>query len=207
MILSGNKIAAEVAAGNISITPFDPSQVNPASYDILLGDQVAVYKGTCYIPHFGGPHRPRNEEDGTGLLPWKTNEDIFDSKEPLEVERWTIPEKGWVLKPGIGYLMHTVERVMTEKYVPIIDGKSSIGRIFVKIHETAGYGDPGFDGQLTLEVTSQFPIRVYPGMKFGQLRFHHVDGEITSYAKRGSYTGEAADGPVPSKAWKSAFKK
>jgi dCTP deaminase len=105
------------------------------------------------------------------------------------------------LEPNVGYLMHTIERVHTKKYVPVLDGKSSIGRLFMKVHETAGYGDAGFDGQYTLEVTVVHPLRVYPGMRIAQMRFHTILGEVQKlYA--GNYTGEAAKGPVPSRAWR-----
>lgn len=91
--------------------------------------------------------------------------------------------------------------------MPVLDGKSSIGRLGVQVHVTAGYGDPGFDGQYTLEVTSVYPVRVYPGMRFCQMRFHTRDlGDQTVlkgpllYA--GSYEGETSRGPVPSMIWR-----
>lgn len=100
--------------------------------------------------------------------------------------------------------MHTAETIWTDKFVPIIDGKSSIGRLFISIHQTAGFGDVGFDGQYTLEVTSHFPVRVYAGMRFCQIRFHGIQGHITQY--EGNYQGKSAKGPVGSKAHISAFK-
>ena len=102
--------------------------------------------------------------------------------------------------------MHTVERIRTDFYNPVLDGKSSIGRLFVKVHETAGYGDPGFNGQYTLEVTtSMFPVRLYPGMRICQIRFHTLEGALASYEETGHYKGEAAQGAVGSKVHESAF--
>ena len=103
-----------------------------------------------------------------------------------------------MLMPGVGYLMHTAERVCTNKYVPVLDGKSSLGRLFVMVHVTAGYGDAGFDGQYTLEVLVHFPVIVYPGMRFCQMRFMEIKGDPVSYQRTGHYVGDKALGPVGS---------
>ena len=107
---------------------------------------------------------------------------------------------GVVLRPGNGYLLHTHERVHTNKYVPVLDGKSSVARLFVGIHVTAGFGDPGYNGQWTLEVTTVYPVRLYAGMRIAQMRFHTIVGETKLY--QGNYCGEASTGAVPSRAWK-----
>lgn len=217
MILSGEEITKQVSIGTIEIVPFYSKRVNPASVDLTLGDQVAVYdrfttkslddKGPYdgwdlarYVPSL----RP-SEMDLDGVPHGKNYG--HDTKTELVVRRYKIdPELGWVLNPGVGYLMHTAERVSTNKYVPILDGKSSIGRLFIQVHVTAGFGDPGFSGQYTLEVTSEFPVRVYPGMRICQMRFHVMEGDVVSYQKSGSYTGKLASGPVASMAHKSAFR-
>jgi dCTP deaminase len=124
----------------------------------------------------------------------------LDAKEDNPTELRELPEEGFVLLPGIGYLLHTEERVRTDRYVPIIDGKSSIGRLFVTVHVTAGFGDPGFDGQYTLETTVTHPVKVYPGMRITQMRFHTIAGEVGLY--EGNYTGEGAKGPVASRSFK-----
>jgi dCTP deaminase len=112
-------------------------------------------------------------------------------------------EHGFHIEPGRLYLMHTRERICTRKYVPIIDGKSSIGRLGVLVHVTAGYGDPGFDGQYTLEVTSiAHTVVLYPGMRIAQMRFHAIQGDVADYQERGSYTGADAVGPVRSASWR-----
>jgi len=92
--------------------------------------------------------------------------------------------------------------------VPVIDGKSSIGRLFIAMHITAGYGDTGFNGQYTLEVTAVHPVIVYPGMRFCQMRFHTTVGEVLDYANCDShYTGANAMGPVASQAYKQFLPK
>lgn len=190
-ILSDEEIERAMSRGEILINPYEKKQLNPVSYDLTLGDEVAVYKDWV---HTITPDR----EDGRFFLPMAK---VSDAKEPLAVEKFKIdPEKGWVLNPGIGYLMNTRERIHTKKFVPIVDGKSSVGRLFILVHFTAGFGDPGFDGQYTLEVSSLHPIRVYPGMRIGQIRFHTIEGEVQN-PYNGNYTGERAVGPVPSRAW------
>lgn len=200
MILSGEEIANEIGRGNITVRPFTSKRLNPASLDLTLGTLVKVYdRFTVNSVPWQDPH------DGKYVVPF--NSHPHDSKQPLPTKSYTIdPEVGWVLNPGVSYLMHTAESVYTEKYVPILDGKSSIARLFIQVHMTAGFGDPGFDGQYTLEVTSQFPVRVYPGMGICQIRFHRIEGKVTSYQKTGNYRGGLAEGPIESQAHISAFK-
>ena len=171
MILSDLAIKRAIADGDITISPFNPDQLNPVSYDLLLGDEVLA----CDFDSF-----------------------IDDVREGQLTRRLKIdPVLGIVLRPGVGYLMHTRERTATYKYVPIIDGKSSIGRRFVIVHATAGYGDPGFDGQWTLEVMSLCnPIRLYAGMRIAQIRFETIAGEVER-TYNGNYQG--SEGPVPSR--------
>lgn len=208
MILSGNEIRRQVKNGRIEISPFTPDHVNdevvtpefvnPASVDLTLGDEIGVYADWVEVPFQAGKSAPNFVEDGRFFRPLDR---VFDIKEKPNLLKYKIdPKKGWVLRPGIGYLAHTVERVTTDIFVPILDGKSSIGRLFVKIHETAGFGDPHFNGQYTLEVTAMHPIRIYPGMRFCQIRFHVIEGDVTPY--EGNYTGDDARGPVASKAWR-----
>lgn len=230
MILTGNAIRQYIQAGIITIDPSENLHFNPASVDLTLGTEVAVYSDFTFTdvadewyrlersaihqdhveaglgglktghPGFGvGPY------DGRGLSPngvaaSGSTGSALDVKQPPRLRKWQMdPEVGWIIQPGVGYLMHTAERVHTEEFVPVLDGKSSIGRLFIKVHETAGFGDPGFNGQYTLEVTSLFPVRVYPGMRFCQMRFHKFEGRITSYQELGRYRGEEAQGAVGSR--------
>jgi len=201
-ILTDQRIREAVQNGSIEIDPFRPEHVNPTSYDLTLGDEVAVYAGWVCGGEFPAGNRPEGcIEDGARL---GDTTRILDVRDELPVRRFKIdPEAGWVLRPGIGYLMHTAERVHTKSYVPILDGKSSIGRLFIQVHATAGFGDPGFNGQFTLEVLVQHPVRVYPGMRICQIRFQEYAGEVLRpYDVTGHYTGEAARGAIPSQAWR-----
>jgi dCTP deaminase len=198
-ILTGREIAKQRSEGRINIDPWDDDRINPASYDLSLGGEVKVYKNAVF---------PETSPDLNNLTPrWCVTsflkQSALDAAKDNEVHSFQLNEgDGFLIFPGIGYLMHTRERVFTEHYVPIIDGKSSIGRLFVKVHETAGYGDPGFDGQYTLEVTTMQPIHLYVGMRICQVRFHTVVGEVASYQDhKSNYTGTSALGAVASRAW------
>ncbi len=176
MILSDTEIQRAISSGVIEIDPFVPEHVNPVSVDLTLGDEVLFYVG------------------------------VLDVRKKPKTRELRIPPGGIMLQPGTGYLMHTVERVHTRKYVPVLDGKSFIGRLFMSVHETAGFGDPGFDGQYTLEVTVTHPLRVYAGMRIAQMRFHTIMGDVEKpYA--GNYVGEGSRGPVASRAYRQFLPK
>lgn len=186
-ILSGLAIESEYYRGEIEIEPFDREQINPASYDLRLGSRVLVYEraihGTNYVSN-SPPSLDSARENPTEEFLFTRSLDLY---------------------PGRLYLMHTIERVCTRTLVPIVDGKSSIGRLGVFVHVTAGYGDPGFDGQYTLEVLATYPTRVYAGMRFCQIRFHRLEGEPIDYQVKGNYPREPA--PVASRSWKQFVKK
>lgn len=175
MILTGPEIQKRVEQGSIEISPYRPDQLNPASYDVRLGNEVWTWRENA-----GSPRPIDSREEQVGVVT------TFESL---------------VVHPGRVYLMHTEEVAGAHDLVTVVDGKSSIGRLGVLIHCTAGYGDPGFRGQYTLEVTALGrPVRLYAGMRIAQLRFHTLEGELVGY--QGNYTGEAAMGPQPSRSYK-----
>lgn len=195
-ILGGKEILKAVERGDIVVDPFDPANVNPVSLDLRLGARVSVYDRVVRARLNG-----EKEEDGTLFEPMYGG--CLDMSRPNGVVSFDITPRGWMLRPGVLYLMHTLERVLAKDRVPILDGKSSIGRLGVKIHETAGFGDPGFDGQYTLEVTCVQPVRVYAGTRFCQIRFHDISGEFANYGDhKSNYKGDLAVGPVPSRSWR-----
>ncbi len=181
MILTGPAIRAAYERGDIQIDPYDKDLVNPTSYDLRLGETVRRYAEPNWMP--------------------------LDSAKKNDSELLKIEPKGFIVLPGYLYLMHTVERIHTKRYVSVLDGKSSIARLGLVVHLTAGYGDPGFDGQYTLEVTSiAHPVRIYAGMRFAQIRFHETVGSLEDYQISGHYTQETARGPVASQSFRQ-FKK
>jgi len=186
MILTGPEIKEQINLGNIEIDPYVPEHVNPASIDLTLGEQVVTYDTSLSVMRTANSRYI----------------EFLDAKQECPVQHHHIPTAGFLIFPGELYLMHTVERVRATRFVPIIDGKSSLGRLGVSIHQTAGYGDPGFDGQYTMEVTCVLPVRLYAGMRVAQIRFHAVQGVVEDYKRRGNYVGERATGPVPSQSWR-----
>ncbi len=202
MILSGPTIAGAVHVGKIAIDPYDPGLINPASYDLTLGDELRVYVTS-------GADRSR---EGNVVRSWTElplPPPCLDSKQPNSSYLARLSPEGFRVgssadRPRV-FLMHTRERICTHKYVPVIDGKSSLGRLGLVIHATAGYGDPGFDGQYTLEVVALGEgVILYPGMRIAQVRFHQLEQGAHSYGYEvhGHYVGEASMGPVASRSYK-----
>lgn len=167
MILSGKEITRQVELGVIRIDPFNPAQVNPNSYNLRLADDLFRYRST-----------------------------ELDFKRQEELERVPFDENGALLDPGTLYLGRTVERTATREFVPMIEGRSSVGRLGVFIHVTAGFGDVGFDGFWTLEIACVQPVRIYPGTEICQIFYHAISGEKTFYATDAKYNHN--DGVQPS---------
>ena len=158
MILTGPKIMEEVKKKNITIDPFDEKYLNPNSYDFRLGDCLKTYKNK-----------------------------VLDTSKHNQTVTIEIPCSGFVLKPDTLYLGHTLEKIGSNFYVPIIKGKSSIGRIGLFIYITANLIDIGFCGQFTLMMHAVQPVKIYPNMRIGQVTFWKVEGDIDLY--HGKYQG------------------
>src|SRR6185436_15554262 len=107
---------------------------------------------------------------------------VLDMRKANRVRRISIPPEGLVLSPNQLYLARTVERTKTFNLVPMIEGRSSIGRMGLFVHVTAGFGDVGFCGFWTLEMFAIQPIRIYPGVPICQIFYHQSSGSITEYA-------------------------
>jgi dCTP deaminase len=184
MILSDTAILAAIDRKEIVIDPFDPANLGGNSYDVHLSPHLLVY-----------------QLGSTGL------EGVIDAARETPTTELVIPPVGLVLWPRQLYLASTVEYTETHRHVPYIDGRSSVGRLGMSIHATAGRGDVGFRGHWTLEVTVVHPVRVYAGLRIGQLTYHAVEGEVVnSYATKASSTyGRAprSPKPVPSRLWRS----
>jgi dCTP deaminase len=107
---------------------------------------------------------------------------VLDMAKSNRVRRIIIPPEGLVLGPSQLYLGRTVERTETHQLVPMIEGRSSIGRLGLFVHVTAGFGDVGFCGFWTLEMFAVQPVRIYPGVPICQIFYHEISGPITEYA-------------------------
>lgn len=196
MVLSGPEIAAQLALRFIRIAPFDEKQLNPNSYDVRLADRLLVYTNVVGQGLFG---------EITPVLPeWAANPDYHERALDVRKDNPTtevmIPKEGVILRPGILYLGSTIEVVGSKKHQPCLDGKSSLGRLGLSIHATAGFFDIGFLGQCTLEMTVVHPLRIHAGMRIAQISFTTVLGEIVEYA--GKYQNQ--EGPTPSRSYQDA---
>lgn len=151
MILSGHEILRRLD-GDIQIKPFHETRLNPNSYNLTLHDELMVYE-----------------------------EVVLDMAKANRVRRLAIPEEGLVLSPNQLYLGRTAEWTATRNLVPQIEGRSSVGRLGLFVHVTAGFGDVGFCGYWTLEMFAVQPVRIYPGVPICQIFYHELTGEFTEY--------------------------
>lgn len=178
MILSDKGILSEIEDGNILIEPFRSECLGTNSYDVHLGKYLALYKNR-----------------------------ILDAREHNQIDELIIPEEGFVLHPNTLYLGVTEEYTETHRHVPFLEGKSSVGRLGIDIHATAGKGDVGFCNTWTLEISCSQPVRIYAGMPIGQLIYFGVEGEIENYynKKRNAKYVQRTVKPVESMMWKNKF--
>lgn len=188
-VLSDHSIREALAAGHLKIDPLDEGAIQPASVDLRLGHSFRIFRVTSrpYVD----VHQPM--EDLTELV------ETGDS-EPF------------VIHPGTFCLGATMETItLPDDIVARVDGKSSLGRLGLLVHATAGYVDPGWTGRLTLELSnqSQMPIALYSGMRIAQISFLEmttpVDRPYGSAALGSKYQGQT--GPTPSRISREFFRK
>ena len=178
MILSDKNILKAIKSGEIVIKPFRKKCLGTNSYDVHLGKYLAVYQDR-----------------------------VLDAKKHNKIEEILIPKSGYIIQPGTLYLGVTEEYTETHNSVPFLEGKSSVGRLGIDIHATAGKGDVGFCNSWTLEISCVQPVRVYAGMPIGQLIYFSVDGEIENYynKKANAKYNKKSIKPVESMMWKNKF--
>ncbi|MDW7692713.1 dCTP deaminase [Flammeovirgaceae bacterium SG7u.111] len=178
MILSDKQILEEIKNSKILIEPFDPNSLGTNSYDVHLGKYLATY-----------------------------DNDVLDAKQHNKITTFEIPEEGFVLQPNKLYLGVTKEYTETLAHVPFLEGKSSVGRLGIDIHATAGKGDVGFCNTWTLEISVTQAVRVYYDMPVGQLIYFKVEGDIKNYynIKSSAKYNNRTVKPVESMLWKTKF--
>lgn len=158
MILSDRRILERMADGRILVKPFRRECLGSNSYDVHLGPYLATYTDAA-----------------------------LDARRRSEVREFRIPKDGTLLEPGQLYLGVTEEYTETHDCVPFLEGKSSVGRLGIDIHATAGKGDVGFCNYWTLEISVKLPVRVYAGMPIGQLIYFEVAGPVSApYGRKAS---------------------
>ena len=198
-VLTGPEIHRQVNEGNIVIRPFDPKLLGPNSYDLHLGDKLLVYGG--YV--LGGMTIISKDQHVHVQDP-TTLEKVYaiDSRSPPDaIEAPMLPDGGWLLVPGKLYIGSTVEYTETRGYMPRIDGRSSLGRIGVFCHITAGQGDNGFKGTWTLELAVVEPVILYPGDRLFQILYETLEGDQTFYGETDNSSGRYQDqeNPTPTR--------
>ena len=175
MILTHHDLQKCLASGKIKVDPLIPGSVGTNSIDVHLGK----------------------------WLMWYENHVLDPAKEP-KTHLIEIPENGQLIYPNQLYLAATLEYTETLEHIPVMEGKSSVGRLGLHVHVCAGFGDLGFKGHWTLEMQAVQPIRIYRGMPIGQIAYYVPSSLLEQdYQDRGSYT-EISDKPVASKLWKKA---
>jgi dCTP deaminase len=185
MVLSDRTIRRLLDEGRIGIDPFDEELVQPSSVDVRVDRFFRVFRNSRY-PFID------------------VKEEMEDLTELVETE----DSEPFILHPGEFVLGSTLERItLPDDLVARLEGKSSLGRLGLLIHSTAGFIDPGWDGHVTLELSNvaNLPITIYVGMKIGQLSFV----QLTEPAERpygavgigSKYQGQA--GPTPSRYWRN----
>ena len=152
MILTGKEIRKRLG-DDILIHPYTDDQLNPNSYNLRISNELLIYKA-----------------------------DVLDTKVNNETEIIKIPDEGLILEPGQLYLARTLEYTETRNLVPMIIGRSSIGRLGITVHLTSGFGDIGFCGYWTLQLTCIKKVRIYPNMKICQIFYHEILGEHDDYS-------------------------
>ena len=152
MLLSGQEIKKNLGK-SIIIEPYRASQLNPNSYNLRLADELLVY-----------------------------DSEVLDMKANNPVRHLTIPEGGLLLEPNKLYLGRTLEYTKTDGFVPMLEGRSSVGRLGLFIPITAGFGDVGFAGYWTLEMFCIHPIVIYPDVEICQIYYHTIQGDYDKYA-------------------------
>ncbi len=169
MILTGSEIKKQVLLGRIHIKPFIEKNLNPNSYNFRLGNKLKIYSDA-----------------------------ELDPAKPNAYKEIIIPKTGFILEPNTLYLGHTIEEMGSDYFVPTMQARSSIGRLGLYIYLNSGLGDIGFKRQWTLELHTIHRLRVYPGMKIGQMLFWKPKGKIILYS--GKYKNSR--GPETSQIWK-----
>jgi len=190
LVLSDRTIRSEIKAGRIVIDPFDASLVQPSSVDVRVDSRFRVFHNARY-PYID-VRKPM--EDLTELVEVQGRDDPF------------------ILHPGEFVLGQTLERVtLPNDLVARLEGKSSLGRLGLLIHSTAGFVDSGFSGNLTLELSNvaNLPITIYEGMPIGQISFMRMDGPVEnaygSESTGSKYQGQAE--PTPSRFYENFAKR
>lgn len=187
MLLSDTDIEDFIGSGDITITPYDRSPLQPSSIDVRLGRHFRIFNSHRYT-HID----PAQQQDDLTTL---VELDLFEC---------------FILHPGEFALASTLQTItLSDTIAARLEGKSSLGRLGLMTHSTAGFIDPGFSGQITLELSnvSNLPIKLYPGMRIGQVCFFKLRSPVKhpygDECLSSKYQNQR--GPTPSQAWRNFY--
>ena len=153
-MLTGKEIKARLGK-DIFISDFNEEQLNPNSYNLKLHNELEVYSRRSY--------------------------EALDMKKDNKTKKIKIEDDGYILQPGKLYLARTKEFTETHNLIPCLSGRSSIGRLGINVHVTAGFGDIGFEGYWTLEIFCKQPVIIYPNIEICQIYYHSIEGDYDLY--------------------------
>jgi len=183
-VLLAHEIEKEIKKGNIFVKPFNKKNLAINSIDVTLNNKLYTYE----------PVKVFYSEKLKSFVAAKYEEDsiLLDMKKENKVYEVIIPEEGLVLLPGILYLGSTNEKAGSDKYIPMYEGRSSMARLGIQSHISAGFGDLGFKSNWTLEIAVVHRIKIYPNIRIGQVYFHKVEKESLKQAKKyiGKYVNQ-----------------
>ncbi len=190
-VLLGSSIIEEVEKGRIIIEPFDINHVGPNSVDVTLSNKLLTYV-KCEVEWNGYNHIAK---------PMYSTLDYVDMAKDNKAYELEIPEDGLILLPGVLYLGSTNEKAGSDHFVPMYEGRSSMARLGIQSHLSAGFGDIFFKSNWTLEITVVQPTKIYPNSRFGQVYFHEVcEKARETLVKDGRfYDGKYTNQPGPQK--------
>lgn len=200
-MLTGSAIISAHEDGEIIISPWSESNVNPNSYNAHIGSTLLIYDMCNNRCDSECPNYNKNSviEDGyiENCISGKSS--FLDSKKANPTITIPIPSSGYILEPGILYLANTIEYTESNEYLVCIDGRSSAARLGIGAHITAGNGSYGFKGVWTLEITVVHPVRIYPGMSICQFYFEELNGR-KDMVYQGRYNmSESVTASIPDK--------
>ena len=177
-MLTANSILRLVREKRIVIEPFNPDHLNPNSYNLTLAPKLLWYPGKAPL-------------------------DLKSRRDPSTI---FVPEHGLVLQPNELYLGCSNEYTESHDHIPMINGRSSLARLGVSVHQTGGFGDIGFKGNWTLEITVIKPVKIYPDIQFAQLCWFRPDG-LVDQLYQGKYQNSRTANPIESRLHRETLKK
>lgn len=159
-MLTGAEIERQISEGTISISDYDRSRLGPNSYNMRIGNRFKMYKAA--LDKFESDIRYLDSSDSYSL----------------ELVEFEIPDSGIILTPHEQYLVPTFECVHSDYFIPMLTGRSSAGRAGIQVHHEAGFGDIGFNGVWTLQITTVYPYILRPYAEISQVYFINPCGDI-----------------------------